>query len=140
VSNFGSAPYRRNTFILANTNHYSWSSADISVPSLPVVDTSAGLAMLPGTEMTGPSRTILGKRHRDTEETSDDCVQTVNNGHSGPCRRVKRRLATNGALEAAGSTSRPRGTRTPVRLNRKFEAVGRGAGRLAAPSAHELYY
>ena len=111
----------------------------MSVPYLPMVDTSAGLAMLPGTEMAVPSRTSLGKRPRAAEETNDDCVQAVNGSHSGPCKRVKRRVAANGVLVTTGSTSRPRGTRTQAELNRKSEAAGRGAGRLAAPSAHEVY-
>ena len=143
MSNFSSAPYRRNTFILTHTSYYSWSSADISIPYLPVADTSAGLAMFPGTEMTVSSRTIFGKHPRDVEETSDNCVQAVNSSHSGPCKRVKRRVAANGVLVTTGSTSRARHTSftgTPCIPDHTSEAVGRGAGRLAAPNAHEVYH
>jgi len=49
----------------------------------------------------------------------------------------------NGVLEAAGFTSRARqnpATETPVELNGKSEAAGRGAGMLAAPIEHEVYH
>jgi hypothetical protein len=52
-------------------------------------------------------------------------------------------MAVSGALGAAGSTSRAHhksATRTPDGINCKSEAVGRGAGKLAAPNAHEVYY
>ncbi len=45
----------------------------------------------------------------------------------------------NGVLEAAGFTSRA-GTRTPIRNSNKSEAAGRGAGMLAASSAHQMYH
>ncbi len=52
-------------------------------------------------------------------------------------------MAVSGVLGAAGSTSRAyhkSATRTPVVINNKSEAEGRGAGKLAAPNAHEVYH
>jgi hypothetical protein len=46
-------------------------------------------------------------------------------------------------LEAAGPTSRARqksATRTLAISHDKFEAAGRGAGRLVSPDAHEVYH
>jgi len=52
-------------------------------------------------------------------------------------------MAVSGVLGAAGSTSRAHhksATRTPAVINSKSEEVGRGAGKLAAPNAHEVYH
>ena len=99
-----------------------------------MADVATGHTISPTSYTLASPRTILGK-HPHIKDSSGDSVEIRNSSNT-----CKRRKGANGALEAAGSTSRPRGTRTPVRLNRKFEAVGRGAGRLAAASAHELYY
>ena len=95
---------------------------------------------MPGTYMPELPRTILRKRPRSAEETNNDFTKVGND--SSP-RRVKRRTGVNGVLGAAGSASRARqkpATETPVRVNGKSEAAGRGAGMLAAPIAHEVYH
>ena len=66
-----------------------------------------------------------------------------NNGTYGPPKRAKRKVVENGVLEAVGSTSRAlqkSATRTLDEIYGKSEAAGRGAGRLAAPNAHEVYH
>jgi len=88
------------------------------------------------------TRTLLGKRPRE-DKTMGDYVQAVHDSSiHGPPKRAKRKMA-NGVSEAAGSTSRARqksATRTPVEVYGKSEAAGRGAGKLAAPKAHEVYH
>jgi len=97
-----------------------------------------------GTHIPELPRSLLKKRPRDAEEASSDSTKPGKdrNERSAP-RRVKRRTGANGVLDAAGSTSRARqkpATETPVRINNKSEAAGRGAGMLAAPIAHEVYH
>jgi len=94
--------------------------------------------MMPGTYVPELPRR---KRPRNAEEASSDSTK-AGNRRSAP-RRVKRKTGVDGVLGAAGSTSRTRqkpATETPVRLNGKSEAAGRGAGMLAAPIAHEVYH
>ena len=89
------------------------------------------------------TRTNLGKR-RCSVETSCDYVKAAHDHTtSGPIRRVKRKMRTDGVLEAVESTSRARqkpSTRTPVQIRNKSEAAGRGAGKLAATSVQEIYH
>jgi hypothetical protein len=69
------------------------------------------------------------------------CIALRHPGHS---RRSRGTTVVRGVLEAAGSTSRTpltmSATRTPETVSDKSEAVGHGAGMLAAPSAHEVYH
>ena len=65
------------------------------------------------------------------------------NNACGPTRRAERKMRRNRVLEAAGSTSRAHpkpADRTPTEINDISEAQGRGAGKLAAPIAHEVYH
>jgi hypothetical protein len=71
-----------------------------------------------------------------------DHVQDGNSTY-GPPKRAKRKTAVNRVLEAVGSTNRAHqksATKTLVVKHGKSEAAGRGAGRLAAPNAHEVYH
>jgi hypothetical protein len=72
-----------------------------------------------------------------------DYIQAVHNSTHGPPRRAKRKMVVNRVSEAVGSTSRVHqksATRTLEGYHRISEAAGRGAGRLAAPNAHEVYH
>src|SRR5712691_8611088 len=100
--------------------------------------------MMLRTNMPELPRTILRKRPRSAEETSNGFTKAGNdrNRRKSP-RRVKRRTGVDGVLEAAGSTSRAcqkPADRAPVSIDNKSEAAGRGAGMLAAPIAHEIYH
>jgi hypothetical protein len=98
--------------------------------------------MSPGTYIVASPRT-LGKRRRGAEASDDHAEVIKDGGRSGPRKRVKGRMSINGVLEAAGSTSGARrqlSNKTPGKSNGKSEAVGRGAGRLAAMDAHEVYH
>jgi hypothetical protein len=85
--------------------------------------------------------TVLGKRSRGAE---DDGVLYANDGHQPrPSQKGKGKMADHGVLEAAGSPSRARHkpvTRTPVEKIDKSKTAGRGAERLAATTAHEVYH
>ena len=96
------------------------------------------------TNMPELPRTILRKRPRNAEETSNGITKAGKdrNRRKSP-RRVKRRTGVDGVLEAAGSTSRAcqkPADRAPVGNESKSEAAGRGAGMLADPIAHEIYH
>jgi hypothetical protein len=107
----------------------------------PPVDTT-NLTASPAACTLAPRRTILGKRPRGTEDTSGDSTIVHNNIGHDP-RTIKRRMAVNGVLEVGGSTSRDRhkpATRTLLDIHSKSEAMGRGAERLAATNALEVYH
>jgi len=99
-----------------------------------MADVATGHTISPTSYTLASPRTILGK-HPHIKDSSGDSVEIRNSSNT-----CKRRKGANGALEAAGSTSRPCGTRTPIGLIDKSEVVGRGAGRLAAPGTQELYH
>jgi hypothetical protein len=88
-------------------------------------------------------RTRLGKRPRSDELTGGGSEELHGNPRPRPLKKVKGKLVNRGVLEAAGSTSRvpPKSaTETPEEISNIFEAVGRGAGMLAAPNVHEVYH
>jgi hypothetical protein len=103
----------------------------------------ASQTISPAAYIPASTRTNLGKSRRSAE-TSCDYVEVAHDRNtSGPIRRVKRKMRTDGVLEAAGSTSRARqkpSTRTPVQIDDKSEAAERGAGKLAATNAQEVYH
>ena len=79
--------------------------------------------------------------HAGTNE--DQVWERYDNNTCGPTRRAKREMRRDGVLETAGSTSRARqkpADRTSTEINDISEAPGRGAGKLAAPIAHEVYH
>jgi hypothetical protein len=125
----------------ANTgNSYSWGPAQIHAPPLGAAYTSQLIP--PAGYMQEATRTVLGKRPSRGDETMGDYVQAVNSTH-GPPKRAKRKKGASGVLEAVGSTSRARqksATRILAQKRDKSEAAGRGAGRLAATNAHEVYH
>jgi hypothetical protein len=86
---------------------------------------------------------MLGKRLRGADKTSRNQVGVLDDDYrSRQHKRSKRNMAVSGVLGAAGSMSRAHhnsATRNPVVINRKSEAVGHGAGKLAAPNVHEVY-
>jgi hypothetical protein len=87
---------------------------------------------------------MLGKRPRGADEASGNQVGVLDGDYrSHQHKRSKRNMAVSGVLGAAGSMSRAHhksATRTPEGINSKSEAVRRGAGKLAAPNACEVYY
>jgi len=89
--------------------------------------------------MPASSSTALPARFRDANRINSERVAGTEEGQGR-----KRGMAAHGALEAAGRRSRVRRkpvTRTPVKeTNNKFKAAGRGAERLAAQNAQELYH
>jgi hypothetical protein len=135
--------FGRDAFVLANINYPSWGSAEFSTYHLGVGDIDACQATSSSTFTPASPRTMLGKRPRVGKETSDGIHAVDDSYGCGPRKRVKAKMAANEVLEAAGSSSRARhksSTKTPVPINSKFEAAERGAGRLAAINAQEVYY
>ena len=122
---------------------HSGRSTDFSVPPLSWADVGACQNTSPATHMLATPRTLRGKRPR-VAEAGGECVEVANNGdRCDPHKRVKRSMTTNGVLGVAGFTSRAcqkAATRIPVGQNSKSEAARRGAGKLAARNAHEVYY
>ncbi|KAH8981746.1 hypothetical protein EDB86DRAFT_416001 [Lactarius hatsudake] len=103
---------------------YGNTNLGIDLDMVPPID---GLAM--ETMDVGVSRTVLGKRRRDS------------NSYELPQKRGEQN--TDGVLEAAGSTKRTRhtpATKTQRLINGKSKAVGRGAGRLASTTARGVYH
>ena len=88
-------------------------------------------------------RTSLRKRPHGAGKTRGDRVVETDNGQGrGRRKKAKGKMAINGVLGPAGNTSRARkpSTRIPARLNRKSEAAGHGAERLAVQNAQEFYH
>jgi len=90
-------------------------------------------------------KTNLRKRPRGTDEAGSGQAVEADNGQGRRRRKkVKGEMAVNGVLEAARHTRKARRklvTRTPVEdFNGIFEVAGRGAERLAAQNAQELYH
>jgi hypothetical protein len=86
---------------------------------------------------------MLGKRLRGADKASGNQVKAVDDdSRNHQHKRSKRNMATSGVLGAAGSTSRAHhksATRTPEVMNCKSKAVRRGAGKLTALNAYEVY-
>ena len=111
---------------------------------LSVADIGASQDVMPDAHIPVFPGPLLKKRSRDEGEASSDPIKAGKDRkkRSAP-RRVKRRTGANGVLEAAESTSRAHkkpATETPASINDKSEAARRGAGMLAAPTAHEVYH
>ena len=107
--------------------------------------TPIGVPLVTITEGVRVSETVLGKRCRErhvvhynrSTEPDDHDSSSI----ESPQKRGK--PTTDGVLEAARSAKRTRRTpaiRTQQNNNGKSKAVGRGAGRLAATTAQELYH
>jgi len=124
------------------SHYYSWGSAQIHTPPFGLVEMGANQTISPVVYMPASMRTNLEKSRRSAE--TGDYVEAVHDYSAcGPIRRVKRKMKTNGVLEAAGSTSRARqkpSTRTPVQIDNKFKAAGHGAGGLTATNTQEVYH
>jgi hypothetical protein len=125
----------------ASTGRYhSWGSAQGDAPPTGVTDATQSTP--PARYPPESTRTILGKRPRREDNPTGDYIQVIPPGTStrGPSKRAKGKI---GVLEAAGSTSRARqnsATKTLVNNRNRSEATGRGAGKLTATNAHEVYY
>jgi hypothetical protein len=107
-----------------------------------VADVGAGASMS-SIHMSAPQGTSLGKRSHSAEGTSDWAGEAGRDHRLRPHKKAKGQMAHRGVLEAAGSTSRARhksSTKTPIAIDRKFEAAGCRAGRLTAPNTQEVYY
>jgi hypothetical protein len=94
--------------------------------------------------MTFVPTVALGKRPREVEEPHDDGGR-VDIHQIPPKKRVRSGGASNGVLEAARSTAttrhKPVAKRIPKRrFSGKPKSAGRGAERLANPSAQGLYH
>jgi hypothetical protein len=117
-------------------------SAQIDAHPLGGMDLRRGGTIPPDLHVSALTRSVLGKRPHSEEETSDAYIQAIHDiSTCGSPERVQRKLMSNGLLEAAGSTSRARqmlATRSPTKIGWNSEAAGSGAGKLAAPNAHEV--
>ena len=145
MSTFCLPPHGDDTFTLANTCCYSWGSAEPGEIPVGMADTitDVGHSSSDTAHMLASQRTTLGKRPRSDELTGNGVEELKGDRKPRPLKKVKGKTVANGVLEAAGSTSRARhksATKTPVSISCISEAVGRGAGRLAAPNAHEVYH
>ena len=107
------------------------------------IDYGAGHSWSHGAHMHTSQRIRLRKRPRSDELTGDGSEELYGDRRPRPLKKVKGKTVASGVLEAAGSTSRAplkSATETPVEVSAISEAVGRGAGMLAAPNAHEVYH
>jgi hypothetical protein len=90
---------------------------------------------------TYPLTTALGKRHREAEELHDG-GPGINTHIMPPQKRARGR--TSGILKEEWSAARTHHNlvvRIPdTKINSKPEEAGRGAGMLATPNAHGIYY
>ena len=134
----------RERFTFTNTSYHGWGPAELSAPSLDVADSGGNQTTSRATYMLALPRTNLRKRPRGADEASGGAVEADNGQGRRRRKKAKGRMAANGVLEAARHTRKARRklvTRTPVKdINGKFEVAGRGAERLAAQNAQELYH
>ena len=95
------------------------------------------------TEGVGVSKTVLGKRSRETYEIYCNISAGADDDDSSNESQEREKLSADRVLEAAGSTKRIRRTpanRTLTIINGKSKAMGRGAGRLASTTARGVYH
>jgi hypothetical protein len=143
VSIFNLFPHGNGTFT-TNTCCYSWGSGQLGATPVGTANISygAGHSWCHGTN-TLASQRRLGKRPRSDDLTGNGSEELYDDRRPRPFKKVKGKTVARGVLEAAGSTSRAplkSATKTPGEFSDTSEAVGRGAGMLAAPSGHEVYH
>ena len=130
--------YGSDTFTFADSGDYRYPAEWVSPGSLAPADDAATSSTA---HMLAAPGTSLGKRPREADDSWGP--STINGLQPRPRKKGKEKMAANRVLEAAGPSSRARhkpATRTLTRINGISKTAGRGAGMLAATSAHEVYH
>ena len=139
MSIFSQSPHGGDTFTLANACCYSWGPAQVGTTHVGMANIGNDAGHSLSRVDTLASRTSFGKRPQRDVLTGDGP------GNQIPrlFKKAKGDTVVRGVLEAAGTTSRAplkSATRTPDNVSDISDALGRGAGMLAAPSTHEVYH